>query len=103
MEEDGNLTNILAEMMKDENFPWFKTVRIIKVYCVRDMKDKSVLQRFFTRFNSLEEMRGITEENFDPFELFQQSGKKIPKLTWSLPDNEGIRDKVIEFLKYNDT
>jgi hypothetical protein len=41
--DDGNLTNIVKEMMKDENFPWFGKVRIIKCYLIRDLKDKSML------------------------------------------------------------
>lgn len=89
--------------MKDDNFPWFKTVRMIKVYQVRDMKDKTVLQRFFTRFQHLEEMRGITEEEFDPFELFPEAGKRIPRIKWSLPDNAGCREKILNFLKYNNS
>jgi oligoendopeptidase F len=41
--EDGNLTKILEEMMKDQNFIWFEKVRTIKCYLVRDMKSKEVL------------------------------------------------------------
>jgi len=41
--DDGNLTNILNEMMKDQNFPWFEKVETIKCYLIRDLKDSTVL------------------------------------------------------------
>ena len=44
--EDAGLTRILDWMMKDKNFPWFNTVRTVKIYLVRDMVDKSKLSEF---------------------------------------------------------
>ena len=68
--DDGNLTQILSEIMKDNNFPWFEKVTTIKCYLIRDLKDKTVLQNFFTCFRNLYCLKGITEEEFNPLEAF---------------------------------
>lgn len=41
------------------------------------------------------------EEEFNPLELFPEYNKKVPKLSWSLPDTELLRSKFYEFLAYN--
>jgi len=46
-------------------------------------------------------MKGISEEEFDPLELFQEAQKRVPKLSWTLPENESLRKRVIDFLEYN--
>ena len=68
--DDGNATAILAKMMEDNNFPWFEKVTTIKCYLVREIKDKTVLQTFFTKFRNLNMFKGIIDETFNPLELF---------------------------------
>jgi hypothetical protein len=70
---------------------------------VRGMKDPSVLQLFFTKLRSLQEMRGISEPEFDPLESFHKKGRTVPRLSWSLSTDQAVRDKFIDFLKTNDT
>jgi hypothetical protein len=67
---DANLTNIVMELMKDSNFPWFEKVTTIKCYCVRDMTDSDQLQTFFTHFRNLETLKGVIEEEFGLFGKF---------------------------------
>lgn len=85
-------------MMRDPNFPWFEKVTTLKCYLVRDMKDKTVLQLFFTKFRNLLEFKGIIEEEFYPLELFQQEGKHIDRLSWTIPENQALREKTLQFL-----
>jgi hypothetical protein len=99
--EDGNLTKILEKMMADPNFPWFEKVHTIKCYLVRDLKDPSALQLFFTKFRNLNEMKGIIEDEFNPLELFEREGKHIPSLSWTIPENERLREKTLRFLEFN--
>lgn len=100
---DGGATQIFNLMNADVNFPWFEKVRILKSYQISNMQDKTVMNKFFTMFKNLDELRGIIEEEFNPFEAFQEQGKHIKKLSWTLPENATMREKVISFLNYNDT
>ena len=54
--------------MLDDNFPWFEKVRTIKCFMVRDLKEKEVLQTFFTKFRNLILMKGVMDEEFNPLE-----------------------------------
>jgi hypothetical protein len=67
---DGNCTKILQEIMKDENFIWFSTVKTLKCYDGLLIKDKTVLQTFFTKFKQAETFKGLNTEYFNPLELF---------------------------------
>jgi len=77
--------------MKDNNFPWFEKVTTIKCYLIRDLKDKTVLQNFFTCFRNLYCLKGITEEEFNPLEAFQAKNKKVPMICWTIPESEALR------------
>lgn len=65
---DGNCTKILTEIMKEPNFPWFSSVKTLKCYDGLGIKDKAVLQTFFTRFGSVETFKGIITDYFFPLE-----------------------------------
>lgn len=67
---DGNVTKILAEIMKDPNYGWFSSVKTIKCYDGQSLKDKSVLQLFFTKFRNLQWFKGIITDYWNPLELF---------------------------------
>jgi hypothetical protein len=98
---DGNFTNIAKEMLKDSNFPWFEKVTVLKCYKVYEMKDLAVCGEWLTAFKNLEHFRGITEEQFNPLQYFQEKDKPIPKLSWSLSENQANREKVLAFLGWN--
>ena len=77
-------------MNTDSNFPWFEKVTLLKCYNVRD-SDKEVIYEFFRQFKNLVEIRGITEQEFNPLEAFSTIGKHVPKLSWTIPENEACR------------
>ena len=52
-------------------------------------------------FKNLKVLKGITCDDFDPLELFQGAGRKIPTLSWSIPDNPALKQKVLGFLEFN--
>jgi len=60
------MCNILTLMMDDHNFPWFEKVTTLKCYMIRGIKDKEVLETFFTRFPNVQMFKGIIEEEFFP-------------------------------------
>ena len=82
-------------MMKDENYPWFSTVRTLKCFDGLELKDKNVLQYFFTRFTNLETFKGIITEYFFPLEKFEESQKTVKNLYWSLPEKAELREKTL--------
>jgi len=88
--------------MKDDNFPWFSTVKTVKCYDGQSLKDNGVaLQTFFTKFKAMETFKGIITEYFNPLEFFERDGIHVKNLYWSLPEKAELRDKVIKFLEYN--
>jgi hypothetical protein len=90
-------------MMKDPGFPWFETVHTIKLYQVRYLQDLEVFKKFLTRFKSLKTLKGITEEEFNPLEAFIKEGKRINSISWTLPEKPDLRQKVLDFLQFNET
>lgn len=67
---DGNVTNIVKEIMENPSFIWFSTVKTLKCYEGLDLDDNSVLQMFFTKFKKLETFKGIITDYFFPLEFF---------------------------------
>lgn len=67
---DGNCTKIVEEIMKDDNFGWFSSVKTLKCYDGLGLKDKSKLQLFFTKFRDLQTFKGIITDYWFPLELF---------------------------------
>lgn len=100
---DRNFTRMLQLMMEDSSFPWFESVTTIKCYQVRNLRDMNVIKDFFCRFKNLECFKGITEDEFNPLDVIMANGKKIPSLSWTIPEKENLRNAVLEFLKYNQT
>lgn len=99
--EDGNFTKILETMMANPNFQWFEKVKTIKCYLIRDMKDKTVLQTFFTKFRNLEMIKGVIEEEFNFLEGFQNENKHVPCISVTHPETDELRNKLTQFLQYN--
>lgn len=100
---DRNFTKMLDIMMADSNFPWFESVHTIKCYQIRYLKDMDKIKYFFTRFKNLFTFKGITEDEFNPLDVFIKEGKKVPSISWTLPEKEDLRRKVLDFLEFNQT
>jgi len=88
---DRNFTKMLKIMMADPNFPWFESVQTIKVYQIRYLQDMELVKHFFTRFRNLQTLKGITEDEFNPLNVFITEGKKVPCISWTLPEKEDLR------------
>jgi len=88
--------------MKDENNPWFSTVKILKCYDGRDLSDKGLtLQTFFTLFPHCDTFKGVSNEYFFPLEHFQKVGKHINNLWWTIPENAELRKTFYDFMAWN--
>ena len=61
------------------------------------------LKHFYTRFKNLYTFKGLTEDEFNPLDTFIEVGKKVPSISWSLPEKEDLRQKVLAFLEFNKT
>ena len=61
------------------------------------------IKLFFTRFRNLQTFKGITEDEFNPLDVFIKEGKRVPCISWTLPEKEDLRQKVLEFLQFNET
>jgi hypothetical protein len=83
---DRNFTRMLKMMMKDPSFPWFDKVHTIKVYQIRNLKDDEVMKKFYTCFRNLKTFKGIIEDEFNPLEYFIKEGKRIPQISWTIPE-----------------
>jgi len=46
-------------------------------------------------------VKGIIEDEFNPLEAFEKEGKRFNSLSWTIPEAEALRNKTLEFLKYN--
>ena len=101
-EGDGNLTNLANEMMKDENFVWFSTVKTFKCYAGFGIKNPLALQTLFTKFKNADTFKGIIFDNFNPLELFESKGKKIRNLSWSIPENQAVREIILKFISFDE-
>jgi hypothetical protein len=44
------------------------------------------LKKFLTKIEKLEEIKGISEVEFDPLDYFIKTEKKIPKIAWTIPE-----------------
>lgn len=100
---DRNFTKMLDFMMADPNFPWFESVHTIKCYQIRYLKDMDKIKYFYTRFRNLHTFKGITEDEFNPLDVFIKEGKKVHSLSWTLPEKEDLRQQVLNFLEFNQT
>ena len=49
------------------------------------------------------ELKGITEDEFNPLELFQKEGKRVPRISWTIPESAALREKIMAFLEWNET
>lgn len=76
--------------MKNNNFVWFTTVKVLKCYAGFGMKDKSALQLLFTKFKGCDTFKGIIFDQFNPLELFEKENKKLRHLQWSIPENKEV-------------
>lgn len=88
-------------MMEDKTFPWFSNVQTLKVYQVRYLQDDDVIKRFFTTFRNLKTIKGITEDEFNPLEIFIKDGKRVSSISWTIPEKVELRKKVFDFLQFN--
>jgi hypothetical protein len=95
---DRNFTRMLRMMMADHTFPWFDSVHTIKVYQVRYLNDMELIKQFFTRFRSLKTFKGITEEEFNPLDVFIKEGKRVNAISWTIPEKTELRKLVFDFL-----
>lgn len=92
---------MLKMMMEDKTFPWFSNVQTLKVYQVRYLQDDDVIKRFFTTFRNLKTIKGITEDEFNPLEIFIKDGKRVSSISWTIPEKVELRKKVFDFLQFN--
>ena len=90
-------------MMDDPTFPWFDQVHTIKVYQVRYLKDMDLIKLFFTKFRGLKTIKGITETEFNPFDVFIREGKRVSSISWTIPEKDTDRKKFCDFLQFNQT
>jgi len=75
----------------DNNFPWFGKVEKLECYKAYDIADKDAILEWFTRFENLQEFKGVSDEAFFPLERFPTHNKKIPRINWTHPENEALR------------
>lgn len=61
------------------------------------------IKYFFTRFKNLHTFKGITEDEFNPLDVFIKEGKRVPSISWTLPEKQDLREKVLQFLEFNKT
>jgi len=78
--------------MKNDNFPWFSTVKVLKCFDGLGIKDPLVLQMFFTKFGQAETFKGIITDYFFPLAQFEAQGKRVRNLYWSMPENAQLRE-----------
>lgn len=90
-------------MMEDKSFPWFSNVQTLKVYQIRYLQDDDVIKKFFTTFRNLKTIKGITEDEFNPLEIFIKDGKRVSSISWTIPEKVELRKKVFDFLQFNQT
>jgi len=56
------------------------------------------IKHFFTKFKNLKKFKGITEEEFNPLDVFIKEGKRVPSISWTIPEKEDLRTAVLDFL-----
>jgi hypothetical protein len=62
-----------------------------------------MIKLFFTRFRGLKTLKGITEAEFNPLDVFIKEGKRVSSISWTIPEREEERKKVYDFLQFNQT
>ena len=100
---DRNFTKMVQIMMADPAFPCFDSVHTIKLYQIRNLTDMELFKTFLTRFRSLKTLKGITEDEFNPLDVFIKEGKRVHSLSWTIPEKEPLRKQVLDFLQFNQT
>ena len=45
--------------------------------------DQNSFKEFITHFTKLDSIEGIITENFNPLQIFLDTGKRVPKVLWS--------------------
>jgi hypothetical protein len=78
-------------MMDYPSFPWFESVHTIKLYQIRYLKDTPLFKVWLTRFRGLKCLKGITEAEFNPLDIFIEQGKRVAEISWTLPEKEAER------------
>lgn len=97
------MTNILKLIMEEFNFPWFEKVTTLKCYMMRNVKDKDTVETFFTRFTNIQMFKGIIDDDFFPLNKFSEVPLKIPGIKWTIPTEDHLREKFLNFLEFNET
>jgi len=59
-----------------------------------------VLKLFYTRFEKLDTLKGITWNKFIPFEKFEEKKKTIKTFLWSIPEDEEFKKEIYKFINY---
>ncbi len=85
---------MLRIMISDNNFPWFESVNTIKCYQIRNLQDMDLIKHFFCKFRNLHTFKGITEDEFNPLDVLIAQNKRIPSISWTLPEKNDLREKV---------
>lgn len=49
------------------------------------------IKLFFTKFRNLLTFKGITEDEFNPLDVFISEKKRVPNISWTLPEKEDLR------------
>ena len=52
-------------------------------------------------FKNLKTLKGTTMEEFDLLKHFKQTGKRVPELKWTIPQQEAGRNTFDEFLQFD--
>lgn len=61
----------------------------------------NLIKLFFTKFRNLITLKGITEDEFNPLDVFVKEDKRVPNISWTLPEKDDLRKQVYEFLAFN--
>ena len=78
---------------------WFSTVKILRVYEIYDMKDKSTLQEFINNFTDLESLRTLVTEQFNPFAKIIETKKALPQLQTTYVTDEASKAVLKELVE----
>lgn len=62
-----------------------------------------VIKKFFTCFKALRTLKGVTEDEFNPLDMFISEGKRVNTISWTIPEKVDLRKKVFDFLQFNQT
>ena len=62
-----------------------------------------LIKLWFTKFRGLRTLKGITEDEFNPLDMFIKEGKRVHSISWTIPEKEDLRKQVLDFLQFNQT